>query len=848
LTRLQRKTYDPNNFERLRTSVFDSERSTVSIDRAKALKAAQKYLAKGQLDRAIVEYEQVVALDPKDPRSLLKLGDLYTRVGDNKKAVATYRKVALQYGDEGFFLKAVAVHKQILKLEPGNLDAWEKLGEMYEALTLTSDAVATYEQVAEAAARLGKSEVALRALGRASEVEPENVAAAIRYAEALSKADKIEDAIEAFRRGADLLKKEGRLEDYMKVTERLLFHSHDDVERARELSELYLDRERAKQALSHLQTCFKHDPRDPRTLLLLGRAFEQLGQGPKAASVYRELVRVHAQKNEAAEELAALERLLGVEPEDPLALRRKAELESANDEDVIIVDEASAAAPRPKTSRPPSSNEEVEIEVARLLAECEVFERYRLRDRYLAQLKKIVLIAPRHALAREKLASALGESREAAEHWLALGDIVAAGDPARARTALETANRLVPGSATGRLAQLAEAESAQVDDDEVVIVDDDDDDAQGFAEVGDEASFADVTLSAPPAAAPAAGAAAPASVAEPPPEPFDDDDDEPELVLDAETHDADELGLSDDDLVESDSIPPDAIEPMSAPPTAAPVATPAPRPVAGAALASLPDEVPERVAEALEEAEFYLSQQLIEEAREVLLDALGDEPGDKTLLAKLRELDALEEAATASGAAAPADRLASAVLEDQSFALAEKLAGEPSHPQAPTGPVDVSDVIAQFKEGVKRQVDKTDTATHYDLGIAYMEMGLHNEAIEEFTLCLSDPEKEHTAHTMMGLSHVSNGTMEQAIEHFKLALEAPSLAQESELELWFEIGNALELLGNASEALIWYEKVEERNPQYRDVAARIERLGMVKTPTEEVDEFDAMFDNMISKD
>ena len=415
----------------------------MSIDRAKALKAAQKYLAKGQLDRAIVEYENVVALDPKDPRSLLKLGDLYTRVGDNKKAVATYRKVALQYGDEGFFLKAVAVHKQILKLEPGNLDAWEKLGEMYEALTLTSDAVATYEQVAEAAARLGKSDVALRALGRASEVEPENVAAAIRYAEALSKADKIEDAVEAFRRGADLLKREGRLEDYMKVTERLLFHSHEDVERARELSELYLDRERAKQALAHLQTCFKHDPRDPRTLLLLGRAFEQLGQATKAASVYRELARVHANKSEAAEELAALERLLGVEPEDPLALRRKAELEGANDEDVIIVDEASAAAQRPKTSRPPASNEEIEIEVARLLAECEVFERYRLRDRYLAQLKKIVLIAPRHALAREKLAIALGDAREAAEHWIALADIATPSDPQRARKALEDRKSVV---------------------------------------------------------------------------------------------------------------------------------------------------------------------------------------------------------------------------------------------------------------------------------------------------------------------------------------------------------------------------------------------------------------------
>jgi len=813
----------------------------VSIDRAKALKAAQKYLAKGQLDRAIVEYEQVVALDPKDPRSLLKLGDLYTRVGETKKAVATYRKVALQYGDEGFFLKAVAVHKQILKLEPGNFDAWEKLGEMYEALTLTSDAVATYEQVAEAAARLGKNETALRALGRASEVEPENVAAAIRYAEALSKADRIEDAVEAFRRGADLLKREGRLEDYMKVSERLLFHSHDDVERARELAELYLDRDRGKQALAHLQTCFKNDPRDPRTLLLLGRAFEQLGQGPKAASVYRELARVHGQKNETAEELAALERLLGVEPEDPLALRRKAELETVDDDEVIIVDEGSTAAPRPKSSRPPQSSEEVEIEVARLLAECDVFERYRLRDRYLAQLKKIVLLAPRHALAREKLASALGDSREASEHWIALADIVMGSEPGRARAALETAGRLTPGNpaVSSRLAQLPSEEAADVDD-EVVIVDDDDEDTDrgGFADVGDEASFADVTLSAPPARG-AMPVPAPVPAPSPVPAAFDDDDDEPELELDADAHDAEELGLSDEDLVESESMPPPAVA-DPAPPAA--VAAPAAPP------SEAPDEVPERVAEALEEADFYLSQQLIEEAREVLLDALGDEPGDKTLLAKLRELDALEEAAAEQGAATPADRLASAVLEDHSFALAEKLAGEATGPQTPLGPVDVSDVIAQFKEGVKRQVDKSDTATHYDLGIAYMEMGLHNEAIEEFRLCLDHGDRVHTAHTMIGLSHVANGTMEPAIEHFKQALTSPNLAPEAEMELWFEIGNALELLGNASDALVWYEKVEERNPQYRDVAARIERLGTVKTQNQEVDEFDAMFDNMIAKD
>ncbi len=89
-----------------------------------------------------------------------------------------------------------------------------------------------------------------------------------------------------------------------------------------------------------------------------------------------------------------------------------------------------------------------------MLAECEVFERYRLRDRYLAQLKKIVLIAPRHALAREKLATALGEiARGGRSSWIALADIVArerAG--ARAHGALETAESARAGQPRGRRA------------------------------------------------------------------------------------------------------------------------------------------------------------------------------------------------------------------------------------------------------------------------------------------------------------------------------------------------------------------------------------------------------------
>ena len=120
----------------------------VSVDRTKILEAAQKHLAKGAYDKAIVEFQKLVRADPTDVRTWLKIGDLYARKGSTKEAVDTYVKVADQYASQGFFLKAVAVQKQILKLDGSRLDVHLRLGEMYEQLQLVSDALATYETVA----------------------------------------------------------------------------------------------------------------------------------------------------------------------------------------------------------------------------------------------------------------------------------------------------------------------------------------------------------------------------------------------------------------------------------------------------------------------------------------------------------------------------------------------------------------------------------------------------------------------------------------------------------------------------------------------------------------------------
>ena len=93
----------------------------------KIINQAQKFITKGQWDKAIKELQKLVAEDPNDVRTLLKLGDVYAKKGEREQATKVYKQVAESYSEQGFFLKAVAVYKQILKHDPKHLEVTLKL-------------------------------------------------------------------------------------------------------------------------------------------------------------------------------------------------------------------------------------------------------------------------------------------------------------------------------------------------------------------------------------------------------------------------------------------------------------------------------------------------------------------------------------------------------------------------------------------------------------------------------------------------------------------------------------------------------------------------------------------------
>ncbi len=92
---------------------------------------------------------------------------------------------------------------------------------------------------------------------------------------------------------------------------------------------------------------------------------------------------------------------------------------------------------------------------------------------------------------------------------------------------------------------------------------------------------------------------------------------------------------------------------------------------------------------------------------------------------------------------------------------------------APPDSTSVNDVGGERRRNVvEKGVTPEDFETHYDLGIAYKEMGLIDDAMAEFNLVMQDPAREVQCHMMLGLCYAEKGLMTDAIAQFKEGLYA----------------------------------------------------------------------------
>lgn len=280
----------------------------MAFDREKILQTAQKHVDKKKFDRAIVEYQRIVQHDPNDARTLLKVGDLQSRLGQYAEAIATYDRVGQYYSKQGFALKAIAVYKQIRELVqkhvPHLADQYgyilPKLAEIYTQLGLTSDALAAYDEVATRFQRGGRDREAIDVFRKMVELDETNPLPHLRLAEACCRVQSVDDAISSFWTAAQLLIELKRRDDALKVIERIL-HFRAESQYAIIAAKLYLERgtrEDGLQGLAKLQIAFQQDPKNLEVLGLLAQAFTVIGQEAKSVEVYKEMARLAREQGE----------------------------------------------------------------------------------------------------------------------------------------------------------------------------------------------------------------------------------------------------------------------------------------------------------------------------------------------------------------------------------------------------------------------------------------------------------------------------------------------------------------------------------------------------------------------
>jgi len=143
----------------------------------------------------------------------------------------------------------------------------------------------------------------------------------------------------------------------------------------------------------------------------------------------------------------------------------------------------------------------------------------------------------------------------------------------------------------------------------------------------------------------------------------------------------------------------------------------------------------------------------------------------------------------------------------------------------------LSDMFAEFKEGVEESTDQAeDPDTHYNLGVAFKEMGLLDEAIGELQKVCHAIDKGHPfnqvmqAYTWLAHCFLEKGVPEASVKWYEKALHVPSIDEESRLAVYYELGSAHEAAGNKKAALQNFNEVYSNNIDYRDVAERIKAL------------------------
>lgn len=262
----------------------------MGFDKAKAIRAAEKYLASGKIPAAIQEYTRIVENDADDFNALNTLGDLYARVEKRSEAVACYRRVAEHYREQGFTLKAVAMYKKLSRFVPDDHKTALALASLYEQQGLLAEARQQYLIAADAFARAGSSREALDVLRRIADLDPSNTEVRLRLAESFAKENLPDLAAEAYTEAGARLAARQQFEPALEAFNKALALRPAAHAALHGMLAAHAALGTADEAAEVLEKAARNRPGDLEVRAMLARAYVDAEDAARAEAATHELV------------------------------------------------------------------------------------------------------------------------------------------------------------------------------------------------------------------------------------------------------------------------------------------------------------------------------------------------------------------------------------------------------------------------------------------------------------------------------------------------------------------------------------------------------------------------------
>jgi pilus assembly protein FimV len=873
------------------------QQGVLSEARPLFLQIAESHLKANRSQRAVEVLQRLLDVEPENPRVQMRLAELYNVMGQKKEAAQTYIAYAQRVLERGDPDEAQRLTDRALEVDPTNPPALLLKAKSLAAAKKTEEAIKVLSSHPEADAggdvthlivdleiESGRAANAIDRARKRLATGHANFGQLLKVTNALIEAGQTEEALPLLRELRDPMMEASEQDKFLKSLTNLTQRSTESVEALELLVDFCRhtsDPFRLNAALDQLADAYAKAGNHARAEELLR---ELAGRNKDDERVQEKLGQLRSRSGESAPPADVAEPPVSVSVPAPVAeVTTPVDLASVSAEPPVIVEE--------------ELDEETQRYIAQALTDVDLFSSYGLTQKATHLLENVLQRAPRHTPTLERLLDlylGAGNERRTAEAAALLeqihrerNDAIAADHFGELRKRFQKAAGLreeelpkAPPRADASSTAAAPQPQASVQVAPEIILPVEKAPTAEFevplAPLEPEAPRAE-TLGAEAASILAPHSAGSIVPVEPPPGPAGTTE-EVDLSDEWEAM-AREVAESEESAEAEPSIAPAASEDVAE--TAAAAPEPSPEPVtvfpepAAPEAQSVEAHAPAQPGEAephaepvpaiLEEAAPDETIEVIEEPVEAVPSSNGDFPPPAPVLRPAEQKVAFTTDDFISELVAEIDADGPPLAETpqveveadmsvpppvsapvQAVPLAQATLPPAPPPHSPVPELapqvsaetlnELSDVFQEFRSELG-EIDEAeeDLETHYNLGIAYREMGLLDEAIGEFQKVAKAIQKGKpfpyamNCSTLLALSFMDKGQPKIASLWYRRALDTPGLDHESILALRYDLAVALEAAGDSKSALDSFQQVYAMNIDYRDVSDRISALQKHET-------------------